>query len=387
MKSKQEYLEEGVAALLESRGWRVSKKKLSAGQVWVGKAGRDGYPALIVEYKALNVYRGADFRAAVGDAILRFRHGDQGAHSGPKRLLLAFLLQRMSRNAEEDLQEYSRAYLPDLQWILLAEDGSIVMHVQGQDARVSRPPRQDAVHREPGDRGSLFSPNNQWLFKVLLLGGMDPKYWGGPARQPESVGDFASLANVPQPSVSAFVRKAQQEGFLKKGPSGFVVQRQRELLDDWGYALKSKARQAINLRFLYPGESEEEFLRKLRSYGNDQPAGLASFPVAIGGHMGCHLLGLGRSNVRSARLYAAGGIKELLAALDLVEDPGPSGPVSLVIRRNRGSILRGAVSVDGVWGCDVLQCYFDVRFSYARGQEQADYIYERVLQPHFESRK
>ena len=50
------------------------------------------------------------------------------------------------------------------------------------------------------------------------------------------------------------------------------------------------------------------------------------------------------------------------------------------------SIFRCFVPAEEIPVSDVLQCYFDVRFSYARGLEQADYIYERVLKPHFERR-
>jgi hypothetical protein len=349
---------------------------------------RSGNSELIVECKAMNLYRASDFSAAIGDAILRFQHRDRGSRPVQSRLLMAFLLQRMSRKAEEDLQEYARIYLPDLQWIILAEDGSGVIHLDEHDERVSVSPLRDAVRPEYGaDRGSLFSPNNQWLFKVLLLPGMDSNYWGGPSRKPDSVSELADFAGVPQPSVSAFVSKAEQEGFLKRDSKGFVVQHHQELLDDWGYALKNRARHAIGLRFLYPSEPEEKFLRNLRSYCHDRKDGRDSVRVAIGGHMGCHLLGLGRSNVRQARLYAEGGVKDVLSALDLVEGPAASAQLSLVVRPNSGFVFRGAVESNGVWVCDVLQCYFDVRFSYARGREQADYIYERVLQPHFEGRK
>jgi hypothetical protein len=48
------------------------------------------------------------------------------------------------------------------------------------------------------------------------------------------------------------------------------------------------------------------------------------------------------------------------------------------------SAHRGCVRVDGVPVADALQCFLDVRLSHARGYEQSEYIYERVLRPHFE---
>lgn len=388
MDSKRVYLFERVSELLQSKGLSVQKAERPEKQDRADMVCRSGNSELIVECKAMSLYRASDFRAAIGDAILRFQHMDRGARSARRHLLMAFLLQRMSNKVDADLQDYARNYLPDLKWIVLAEDGSGVIHLDEQDERVSVPEFQGAVHRDSGaDKGNLFSPNSQWLFKVLLLPGINSKYWGGPAQRPNSVSELAQISGVPQPSVSAFVSRAEQDGFLKRDSKGFVVQHHQELLDDWGYALKNRARRAIRLKPLYPNEPEEKFLRKLRSYCHSRKEDIAPIQLAVGGHLGCHLLGLGRSNVRQARLYAEGGVEDLLSALDLVREPGESAQFSLVVRPLNDSVFRGVVDVDGASVCDVLQCYFDVRFSYARGREQADYIYERVLRPHFEGRK
>jgi hypothetical protein len=112
---------------------------------------------------------------------------------------------------------------------------------------------------------------------------MDSRYWGAPSSKP---------------SVSSFVNLAEREGFLKRESGGFVIQNCQELLDDWGFAIKSKARRAIGLRFLYPGESEEKFLHRLRLYCRNRKESANSVLVAVGGHLGCNLLGLGRSNMR-----------------------------------------------------------------------------------------
>jgi len=192
---------------------------------------------------------------------------------------------------------------------------------------------------------------------------------------------------VSQPSVSAFASKCEQEAVLKRDSRGFVLQHHQELLDDWAYALKSRSRRAIGMKSLYPGEPEENLLHKLRAHCHRRKDSPAPVHVAVGGNLGCHLLGLGRSNVRQARLYAEGNAEDILSALDLVEEPGESAQLSLIVRRNGSAVFRGAVDKDGAPVCDVLQCYFDVRFSYARGKEQADYLYERILQPHFEGRK
>jgi hypothetical protein len=388
MKSRQQYLSDRIINLLQSIGMQIRKEGLLEGQSRVDMVCRDEKSKVRIEFKAMNLYRAPDFRAAIGDAILRFRHENHGARSAGVRFMMAFLLQRMSRKAVEDLKEYANIYLPGLQWAILAEDGSGVISLGEREERMSVAPYEDEIHRDRGaNRGSIFSSNNQWLFKVLLLSGMDSKYWGGASRRPDSVNELAAIAGVPQPSVSAFMKNAKQAGFLKEGGKDFQIQHHQELLDDWGYALKNRASHAIGLRSIYPNEPVDNLLVKLRSYRHDRQNGPAAVRIAIGGHMGCHLLGLGRSNMRQVRLYAEGEVKDLLSALDLVEEPVASAQIALLLQPNNASVFRGAVDVDGVWICDVLQCYFDVRYSYARGKEQADYIYERILQPHFEGRK
>jgi hypothetical protein len=323
----------------------------------------------------------------IGDAILRFKHGDGVAQHKNSRMMLAFVLQRFSRKAEDDLREYASRYLPGLQWILIAEDGSGVLSINGKDERISIVPFQRDMQRETvSGRSNLFSANNQLLLKVLLMSGMDSRYWGGTSSRPGSINELSRLSGVPQPSVSSFVMKAEQEGFLKRESGGFAIQNYQELLEDWGFAIKNKARQAIGLRFLYPGEAEEKFLSRLRLHCQKFREGSNSVSLAVGGHLGCHLLGLGRSNVRQALLYANGTVEDILSSLDLVEDPSRLPQLSLIVDAGRKSVLSCAVEVDGIRVCDVLQCYFDVRFSYARGREQSDYMFEQVLKPHLEGR-
>ena len=369
MESRQQYLIDKISNIMQSRGLRNYREAGNDKGPRADLVFHEGNSELFVECKAMNLYRAADFRAVIGDAILRFRHNKPNACSAKERLMIAFLMQRMSRKAEADLKEYAHNYFPGLQWIILAEDGSGVIHLGEQEERVSVAPLEDRIHRDHGaDRGSLFSPNNQWLFKVLLLSGMDSKYWGGPSKRPNSVSELANVAGVPQPSVSSFVKMAKQEGFLKEDGKGFLVQHHQELLDDWGHALKNRMRYAKGLRSVYPNEPVDNILLKLRSYCRNSHNDSVSVRIALGGHMGCHLLGLGRSNMQQVRLYAEGGVKGLLSALDLVEEPEAAAQIVLVVQPKNASVFRGAVEVDGVRVCDILQCYFDVRFSYARGK-------------------
>jgi hypothetical protein len=303
--------------------------------------------------------------------------------------MLAFLLSRMSRNAERDLQHYAERFLSDLQWLLMAEDGRGRLHLGGQDEDIeaAEPLRHRKPVRSGVSRAGLFSPKSQWLWKLLLMPGIDPRYWGGPQQRPSSINELAELSGVSQPSASSFISRAAVAGFVKRVPSGFVVERHRELLDDWVYAVKHGRREELPLQFVYPGESEEELLGKVRSFCGPPESGASRPPLVVGSHLACHLLGVGRSNVRLPWIYAGAEPQEVMAALDLAPAERDVGPLSLVIPSSPDSVFGGFVWVNGVPACDALQCYLDVRSSHARGVEQAEAIMDRILWPHFEGRK
>ena len=77
---------------------------------------------------------------------------------------------------------------------------------------------------------------------------------------------------------------------------------------------------------------------------------------------------------------------------DVLRDLGLSGnaeeeQADLYVRipGSRESVFRGVVLKDGVPVSDILQVWLDVGQHPARGKEQADLIWRRILSPAFES--
>ena len=163
--------------------------------------------------------------------------------------------------------------------------------------------RQDNI-RKSVPQGNLFSPKNQWLLKIILLAGLDRRYWGGPSRLPLSISELASISDVSQPSVSAFVMNAVRAGFLKRSRDGFVILRCQELLDEWFYAVKNRRHGEIGVRFLYGEEPGEGFASKIRAFCQKAKKEGGGPALVVGHHLACHLLKLGRSNVRFAKILS-----------------------------------------------------------------------------------
>jgi len=336
-----------------------------------------------VEYVCQPSYRASVVRAMLGDAILRWQ-SIRGADGRQPGLLLAVWLERWSRKVVEDLKEYRQLYAPELNWLVAQPDGKVAMQLGGEEHGLDMPPWQgDGKAVGEVRRVNLFSPRNQWLLKLLLLPGMDARFWGGPQKKPQSVGELAAVSGVSQPSVSEFVGAMEKDGFLRRGAHGFSVLNHRELLEDWSYSLKRGAARVLGARPLYGPEPESRLLERVAAYCGRAEAGMP--PICVGGHLGCHLLGVGRSNNRAALLHVGPSPEVVMRELDLIEDDGPSPALRMQRADFSDRVLRGCVMGGAkVPVADAIQCYLDARQSAARGLEQADYLYQRVLAQHFE---
>ncbi len=375
---KQQYLSNSLADWLRQSGLQVSLAPEPIGSLRPDMVAHHGADVILVEAKVAHAYRSKVFPALVGDAILRVKHADSAAG-----LLVAFLVTKLNCNAIGDLERYARDYFPDLNWFLLDEQGAGVACLHGQRSELSFFPYQ----QESGShgcvspfRGGLFSPSACRLLKVLLLAGIDARYWGGPQHRPKGIVELARASGVSQPAVSSLVKRFEETGYVRRQEGApMVVVRHQELLDDWFHSRKHRDRGQVPVRSMY-GDSVAAVVEKIRAqYGSqNKPRAI------IGYHLACHLHGIGRSNVNSAMVYISEAKSKVMDELDLVTDDS-SSPSLWLVSGDFASVCQGAVLAHGVPVCDILQCYLDVRGSRARGQEQAEYIMDNILMPHFRS--
>jgi hypothetical protein len=373
---KCDYLLRSLRDWLDGLGYDESQVHPRLGHLKPDLVVQRGNDLLLVEAKVANLYRSQVFPALVGDIILRAK-ASAGEGSG---ILIALLIKRMSDMAVNDLRSYAQDFLPELNWFLMDEAGNGVARIHGQDSALSLSPLQvdDSSGKAAAPQPSLFSLNNQWLLKMLLLPGIDPKYWGGAEEIPSSIVGLAKAARVPQPSVSSFISRFEQAEYIRREKGALVVVRHRELLDEWFYACKGSQAERVPVKSMY-GDDPERFLRRIR----DQSRNPDSPDMIVSYHLACHLRGVGRSNVRVGWAYSCRSLEIIMRDYDLVEDKSPS-PSFWIVPGKAMAVKRGAVDVGGIPVCDILQCYLDVRESHARGQEQADYILNEILMPHFE---
>ena len=375
MSSKERYLLDSVSSWLAEQGFESQGKPSSYAPLCPDLVVSGPSGLLLVESKVAHAYRSKVFPALVGDAILRARHAEPQPD-----FLIAFLLQKLNKKAVSDVIGYAEPFYPKLNWFLLDESGDGVAKLSGSRCDLSLEPYShgSAVHSSPSSmRGRLFSPSNRRLLKVLLLPGIDPRYWGGPEERPDGVVKLAKACGLSQPKASSFVKQFEETGYIRRIDGALKVVRHEELLEDWYFALKQERGELRPVRSMY-GDPLDKIISRIKSrYGQRIKP-----DVIVGSHYACHLHGIGRSSVKSAMLYVGASGVPIMKELDLVADESGSAAVWLV-SRDFDAVRQGVVVADGLPVCDILQCYLDVRGSRARGQEQADYIAEKVLLPHF----
>ena len=347
----------------------------------VARRGPDSY---IVEIKSQAPFRKSEFLGAVAHGIIAL-HGLHAPDQGLKPLL-AVWVENARPNAAPEFESYVSRHAPWLNWLMVDASGWRKWKIAGEQGE-ERPARAEPDHsRRPRTmKSNPFAPRLQWMLKLLLLPGLDRKYWSGQDRQPESVSDLAAKAGVSKSHAWNLVSLLEQRGYLRREGRGFQFPGLRRLLEDWCAFVRLKPDRIIGAVSVYPERSADKslagVLARLRapSHAVAEPGQGA---IVLGGHRACHMLDLGRSNIRSVRLYVD-DVAHALLRLDLVPAEGDSPLLEIVEPKARDSVFRASIRRDRYHVADILQLYLDLRSSAARGVEQSDFLFERVLEPHF----
>jgi hypothetical protein len=280
---------------------------------------------------------------------------------------------QVSEPVVKAVREFAHEHAPDVAIGLLDREGRRVFVGPGLES-LNADPSEASVHPLAAGEPSieLFSDLNQWMLKVLLA-----PHLGHPDLMPESLprGEYrnaSELARVAQVSVMSafrFVRQLEREGFLHESREQLRLVRLDALLQRWQAASLKSVRE-VSARWLLSGD-ERQLPRAVDSLGKRACVGLFAAARALGlGHVQGVPVHIYVNELRVDGLRRAGLLKA-----------GPADRVDVVLRvpSVRESVFRGAVQVDGLPVCDVLQVWLDVSAHPARGKQQADVIHRRVI--------
>lgn len=354
-----------LARILRDAGWAVEAPRADQeADLFV----RGQEAAYAVQLKVGSEGRVDRLVPLLAQAVLEATHAAQGR----VRPLAVVAAPRIAPRTAEQILRFAEDHAPDVAVGVLDLEGLRLF--RGTDIeRLSAPLpyRRRGAPRPRYDSGQLFSDLNQWMLKVLLAPELPATLLSAPRAEYGNASELARAADVSVMTAYRFVQLLRKEGYLHESAPHLSLVRRQSLFDRW-QTLTGRTAQEWPMRFVLRGDARSLFGKVLPA---DRSC-LALFAAA-------DALGLGLVEGVPPHVYV-----ERLPGTE----PHPSKEIrpcrpgeapDIILRRAPApqSVFRGAVARDGVATSDVLQVWADVASHPARGQEQADLIRERVLQP------
>jgi hypothetical protein len=368
------HAEAAVAALFRGGGWKVVRQpSVPSGARPDLLVSRPGL-SYIVEIKTAAEGRSDRLLPLWAQALLEAARSAGGKHV-PLAIAAA---PRIAPSVADQILKFAAEYAPQAAAGVIDFEG--LRRFQGPHLEsLNAPPPRPAptISKRPGGL-TLFSDLNQWMLKVLLAPELPDSLLTAPRGRYRNASQLARAADVSVMSAFRFVRQLQLEGYLHESDPYLSLVRREHLFSRWQASSLGRMEQEIPMRFLLRGDIPSQ-LRPILKSGR---ACLALFAAA-------DALGFGFVSGVPAYVYVQRLTPPNIAAWKNLVPTKPGESPDLIMRRAHAarSIFRGIVRPNGMLSCDVLQVWLDASGHPARGQEQADLIRRRVLEPLISGRR
>lgn len=347
-------------------------------------AANNGKERFMVEIKALSEGRPDRVIPLLSQAILQAK--SHTSRDGLAEPMAVVYVEHASLSLYKNVLEFAERYAPDVAVGVLSGEGLGILKKGGSDSLViddrdkflqqSRA-QHDRTTATPSH--NLFSDLNQWMLKILLAPEIAEELLTAPRSRYRSGAELAAAAKVSEMSASRFLQQLRHDRFLDDSSGYIALVRREELFDHWRSAARRRTPEAP-MRFLIRSAVQDQLAKLVSAQHGEACLGL--FAAADALRLG-HVSGV-PPYVYVQRLPNIGS-KE--GGWDMVK-AFPDGAPDFILRQASApqSTFRGALHIDGSASADVLQVWLDVSNHPARGQEQADLIYRKILQPLVEAR-
>jgi len=390
---KEAEFESLVADLFRRGGWRVVRQpsgREPGADIIVDTGGRH----YIIEVKRSSEGRSDRLIPLLAQAILQVQ---EARRSFPKSSVSVAVVaaDRVPDSVAERLKDFARQYAPDVAVGIIDLEGFRAFQGFGLE-------RFNAERSMPSSHGvlsqaslplHLFSDLNQWMLKVLLAWRIPESLLSAPRERYRNATQLARAAGVSVMSASRFVRQLSNDGFLDNRKGRLDVVRIEELLERWCGANHKRVRQLSARWIIRGGENQLQtavasYASRLdapssRSMPSRRPVRRGSLPrICLGLFAAAEVLGVGFVRGVSPHLYLERLDAQALRQLGLsLEDVNRNPDVQLLIPENEESVFRPVVRRADVPVSDIVQVWLDVANHPARGKEQAEQIWKKVLGP------
>jgi hypothetical protein len=218
------------------------------------------------------------------------------------------------------------------------------------------------------------------MLKVLLAPKFDEHLLKAPRCSIKNARVLAEVADVSVPAAARFVSALDKAGHLDHRFGDLRVAEPRRLLERWRGAVAASYRQELSARFVR-GAPEELELESLVSHARAHVLS-KDWRVARGLFEACRALKLGHTKGGPRHLYIAKYDPNELEDIGLIlARDGERVDVVLRVPKFPESVFRAAPVIKGGLVADVIQCWLDVYHHPARGEEQAEFLWRRVIGP------
>jgi len=354
-----------VARVFSTAGWRVTEpaKKTAFQPELIAKKGKIGYA---IEIKAAPEGRTDRLLGLWSQACLQVMR-----RSGNHLPLAVVTAPRVSKATAERLLNFARENSPDVAIGILDLAGFRVFQgpgLQDLDSGESPPPPLEA--RLKGHSHDLFSDLNQWMLKVLLAPEIPDSLLAAPRGRYRNASELARAAGVSVMTAFRFVQRLQQDGYVDESSPHLSLVRRHDLFRRWRAAADRPVKE-MRLRFVLQSDVRAE-INRILEVGD---ACLALYAAA-------DQLGLGFVQGVPPYIYVRRLTERKLTAWKNLRAASPGEAYNIIVRQapSTESVFRGVVRSHRTPVTDVLQVWLDASNHPSRGQEQAQLIWDRVLE-------
>ncbi|HEY8210212.1 MAG TPA: hypothetical protein VIG99_22160 [Myxococcaceae bacterium] len=335
-----------------------------------------GSARYVAELRIGREARRPELPALLADAYVRAQAGAVDHDARPLAIVGA---PAISDAWAVELGEHANRYFRGAAWGLIDGRGKLELHGPGLDA-IRRPPRATKKSPHASAHPDVFSDLGQWMAKILLAPELPERFLSAPREHVSGPTQLASLAGVSVPSASRFLRRLEQLQFLDRS-EGVRLVRRSQFLAEWRRAVRFVGFERP-CRWLLPSQDS---LAQLAGTLQDRArsSGPEGGRACLGLFAACAGLNLGFVRGAPVHLYLEQASDTALERLGL--SAAMAGErVDVFVREPMypESLFRAAVMGNGAPVADVIQCWLDVADHPVRGAEQAERLWERVLQPH-----
>lgn len=373
-----------LACFFEQAGAQYTEAELSpTGPVMDGEIIKDGV-RYTVEVKSLSEGRPDRVIPLLSQAILQAQR--YAAELKGTKPMAVLYVEQAPESMFKKVIDFMETYRPRAAIAIVTSEGLGLVRWNDEGPCEIKSPerltpsnmtrRQGAGGTTPPKMFNLFSDLNQWMLKVLLAPDIREDLLNAPRNKYRSGSELANAAQCSQMSASRLLQHLRQERFLDEYTGELRVVRREELFKRWR-AAAMRSSPEIPMRFTIRAGVQQQLKELLQSDRVQTCLGLFSAADALG--MG-HVSGV-PPYVYVPKLpgFANDRHNPAWAMVTLY----PEGAPDLIVRQamTPEAMFKGAVRKGDTLCTDIIQVWLDVSNHPSRGQEQADHIYNTVLQP------